>query len=219
MLHELIALILDCNMEYTIYCIDMFEQKLLYRVFSSDSVRRLKLERIVSQAEELQRLVVPVCTESPALMQFCMQWYNLFYGPKTELGPESIPVYFNQLPGGTSIKILNHAADLVLGNFRKYDYGPLNYKYYGSPKSPIYDLKKVHVPVYLVYSAQDWATTEAVSLQLDARNLWRHLPEESRYGMRKINMDTFNHIDFVFGRRARKIVYDPLVEVLNKAIE
>ncbi|KAJ8978805.1 hypothetical protein NQ317_014275 [Molorchus minor] len=179
-----------------------------------DTVRQLKLERMVSQAGELRRVVVPLCTESPPMMQLCMQMYNLFYGPNTDLGPESIPVYFNQLPGGTSIKILNHAADFVLGNFRRYNYGPLNYKYYGRPTPPVYDIKKIKVPVYLMFSAQDWATPEA-----DARNLWKHLSEEARYGIRKIDMDTFNHIDFVFGRHAREIVYDPLVEVLNKAIE
>ncbi|KAJ8915893.1 hypothetical protein NQ315_015506, partial [Exocentrus adspersus] len=184
-----------------------------YGDFILDTVRKLKMERLVSQAQELRRLVVPMCMESPPMMQFCMQLYNLFYGAKTDLGPESIPVYFNQLPGGTSIKILNHAADLVLGNFRKYDYKHLNYKYYGKRSPPIYDIKKVHVPVYLMVSGQDWATPEA-----DALNLWRNLPTESRHGFRKIDMDTFNHIDFVFGRHAREIIYDPLVKVLDKSI-
>ncbi|XP_018561404.1 lipase member K-like [Anoplophora glabripennis] len=184
-----------------------------YGDFILDTVRNLKMERLVSHAQELRRMVVPMCTESPPMMQFCMQLYNLFYGPNTDLGPESIPVYFNQLPGGTSIKILNHAADLVLGNFRKYNYKHLNLKHYGRLTPPIYDIKNIHVPVYLMFSAQDWATPEA-----DARNLWRNLPSESRYGMRKINIDTFNHIDFVFGRHARQLVYDPLVEVLDKSI-
>nr|XP_023019896.1 lysosomal acid lipase/cholesteryl ester hydrolase-like [Leptinotarsa decemlineata] len=130
--------------------------------FVLDTVRRLKLDRIVSHARELRRFVIPVCMESPELMRNCMQMYNLFYGPNTDLGPESIPVYFNQAPGGTSIKILNHAADFIKGNFRKYNYNELNYKVYGTPYSPKYDISKVHVPVYLVYSAQDWATTEAV---------------------------------------------------------
>ncbi|KAG5875195.1 hypothetical protein JTB14_029369 [Gonioctena quinquepunctata] len=181
--------------------------------FILDYVRRLKLDRIASQARELRRFVVPVCMESPELMRYCMQLYNIFYGPKTDLGPETVPVYFNQLPGGTSIKILNHAADLVNGNFRKYNYNELNYKVYGTRHSPIYDIKKIRVPVYLVYSAQDWTTPEA-----DALNLWRNLPEEARHGMMKVDRDTFNHIDMVLGRHARQWVYDPLVQVLNKAI-
>jgi lysosomal acid lipase/cholesteryl ester hydrolase len=76
---------------------------------------------------------------------------------------EIIPVYFNQLPGGTALRILNHAADLVLGNFRKYNFVDDNFRYYGTSTPPIYDIKKIQVPVYLVYSTQDWATTEPVS--------------------------------------------------------
>ena len=63
------------------------------------------------------------------------------------------------------MKVLNHAADLVLGNFRKYNYVEDNYKYYGSLTPPIYDVKKIPIPVQIYYSTQDWATTEPVSLE------------------------------------------------------
>ncbi|XP_057662523.1 lipase member K-like [Diorhabda carinulata] len=182
--------------------------------FILDFIKRLRLDRIVSQAEEQKRLIVPPCTESPEMMQNCMQWYNLFYGRNTDLGPETIPVYFNQLPGGTSIKVVNHAANLVLGYFRKYNYKKFNNKLYGRDHPPEYDIKKVKVPVYLVYTTQDWATPEA-----DALNLWRNLPEESRYGKLKIDRKAFNHIDMVYGRHARQWVYDPLIQILNKFIK
>ncbi|CAH1371140.1 hypothetical protein MTP99_012629 [Tenebrio molitor] len=176
-------------------------------------VRGLEMYRIVSQAEPLKRAVRTVCLESPPLMQFCLQLYNLFYGAHTQLSPEIIPVYFNQLPGGTALRILNHAADLVLGNFRKYNFVDDNFRYYGTSTPPIYDIKKIQVPVYLVYSTQDWATTEP-----DALNLWHQLPEEVRLGMRRVDVPNFNHIDFVYGRHAREIVYDDLVQVLNKFV-
>lgn len=135
--------------------------------------------RIVSQAAALKQLTQTLCLESPPLMQFCLQLYNLFYGPHTIFRPvgecyfvelttfnwafqETIPVYFTQLPGGTALKILNHAADLVLGNFRKYNYVEQNFKYYGTDEPPVYDIKKIPIPVYVIYSTQDWATTEAV---------------------------------------------------------
>lgn len=73
-------------------------------------------------------------------------------------------MYFNQIPGGASLKVLNHAADLVLGNFRKYDYKSLNTKYYGNKNPPIYDIKKIQVPVHIVVSTHDWATSVAVSI-------------------------------------------------------
>ncbi|KAH1028818.1 hypothetical protein HUJ05_002147 [Dendroctonus ponderosae] len=190
-----------------------------YKVFAPfgnwvvDTVRDLRLDRIVSEAQELARLTAP-CMESPPLMRLCMQLYNLFYGPKADFGPEIVPVYFRQLPGGTSIQILNHAADLVLGNFRKYNYPPqVNWQKYGSSKAPFLDVSRIEVPTYIVYSTQDWATPEA-----DAIHLYRNLNEKAQYGIRKIDLPFFNHIDFVMGRHARQIVYDPLMEVLNQAI-
>ncbi|XP_060531539.1 uncharacterized protein LOC132705123 [Cylas formicarius] len=175
-----------------------------------DTVRDLGLERLVSEGRELARLTIPLCMESPNLMQLCMQLYNLFYGPKADFGPEIIPVYFNQLPGGTSIKILNHAADLVLGNFRKYNYGKDNPRYYGTKEAPIFDIGRIEVPTYVVYSSGDWATPEA-----DAINLWRHLPDQARLGIRKIDNKNFNHIDMIIGRHAREIAYEDLIRVVN----
>jgi len=58
---------------------------------------------------------------------------------------------------------LNHAADLVLGNFRKYNYLPEeNLRKYGTPEAPLFDVSRIEVPTYIVYSSQDWATPEAV---------------------------------------------------------
>ncbi|XP_066145567.1 uncharacterized protein [Euwallacea fornicatus] len=139
-----------------------------------DTVRDLRLERVVSEASELSRLMTP-CMESPPLMRLCMQLYNLFYGPNADFGPEMVPVYFRQLPGGTSIQILNHAADLVLGNFRKYNYPPrINMRKYGTPVAPLFDITKIEVPTYIMYSTQDWATPEE-----DAWNLYRNLNEKA----------------------------------------
>lgn len=45
------------------------------------------MTRIVSQSSELRRAVRTMCLESPPLMQFCLQLYNMFYGPNTDLGP------------------------------------------------------------------------------------------------------------------------------------
>lgn len=73
-------------------------------------------------------------------------------------------MYFQQLPGGTALKILNHAADLVLGNFRKYNHLEKNLKIYGSFLPPVYNIKKLLLPVHLVYSTQDWATSERVNI-------------------------------------------------------
>ncbi|KAJ3659191.1 hypothetical protein Zmor_010893 [Zophobas morio] len=176
--------------------------------------QELKLLRILSQEAITSGVFRVVCLESPPLMQLCMQLNNLFWGPNTQFTADLIPTYFNHIPGGTSLKILNHAADLVLGNFRKYNYIEDNYKYYGRLTPPVYDIKKMQVPVYIYYSTQDWATTE-----LDALNLWQQLPKAAQLGIRRIDLPAFNHLDFVYSRNAKNIVYDELVQVINKFIK
>lgn len=54
-----------------------------------DSVRTMGTIRLFSQAEELQKIMVPLCTESPESMKYCMQMYNLFYGREADFGPVS----------------------------------------------------------------------------------------------------------------------------------
>lgn len=113
-------------------------------------------------------------------MRSCLQFYNLFYGPQTQMGPvsihqwfqakkcsythfqEIIPVYFNQLPGGTALKIFDHSAQLILGHLTKYNYGEKNLEHYHSLVPPTYEIEHLKIPTYLIYSIGDWATTKKV---------------------------------------------------------
>lgn len=73
-------------------------------------------------------------------------------------------MYFNQLPGGTSLKTLTFLRESTRGNFRKYDYGPgKNTFLYGSKTPPEYDIKKIKVPIFIIYARSDWATTKEVT--------------------------------------------------------
>lgn len=74
-----------------------------------------------------------------------------------------MPVYFNQLPGGTALKIYDHSAQLLFGHFTKYNYGEKNLAVYDSVFPPTYDIEKLKVPTYLIYSVADWATTKKVA--------------------------------------------------------
>lgn len=74
-----------------------------------------------------------------------------------------VPVFFNQLPGGTALRVFNQIAQQVTGQFSKYDYGNENINIYGQRSPPEYNISKIEVPVYLAYSAGDWATTKKVN--------------------------------------------------------
>ncbi|XP_044749809.1 uncharacterized protein LOC123310406 [Coccinella septempunctata] len=179
-----------------------------------DTTQRMKMMRLLSQAETTRTFMTTLCLEHPRLMIMCLRSWNLFYGLGTRMRPELVPVFFHQLPGGTSMKIGNHAADIVLGNFRHYDHGPKeNLWRYGTERPPIYNIKKIEIPIYIVYSTGDWATSEK-----DALNLYSKLPKVARHGIRRISERNFNHIDFLFAKEAKNIVYDDLLDVMRKIL-
>ncbi|ENN79085.1 hypothetical protein YQE_04467, partial [Dendroctonus ponderosae] len=122
----------------------------------------LNLVQIVSRGHS-RRLTRPTCMASPVIMMGCVAMVNMFIGPLTEIAPETLPVYFNQLPGGTSLKTLTFLRESTKGNFRKYDYGPGKNRFlYGSKTPPDYDISKITVPIFLIYARSDWATTKQV---------------------------------------------------------
>lgn len=57
-------------------------------------------------------------------------------------------------------------TEATRGRFRKFNYGAgKNIFLYGSEMPPEYDLKKIKVPVYIMFAANDWATTKEVGIK------------------------------------------------------
>ncbi|KAL3265458.1 hypothetical protein HHI36_009662 [Cryptolaemus montrouzieri] len=159
-----------------------------------------------------RRLTKPTCLASTSLMLVCMHALNLYLGPLSQMAPETLPVYFNQLPGGTSLKTLTFVTESVKGKFTKYDYGRgRNMIKYGSVEPPEYNITEIKVPIVIYYARNDWATPKK-----DAINLYRTLPKKIRYGLYEIPAEYFNHFDFLFGRDAKKLLYDHLLKLLGR---
>lgn len=73
-------------------------------------------------------------------------------------------MYFNQLPGGTSLKTLTYVTEASTGKFKKYDYGRgRNMIKYGTVEPPEYNITKITVPIVIYYARNDWATPKKVS--------------------------------------------------------
>ncbi|EFA01688.2 Lipase 3-like Protein [Tribolium castaneum] len=157
-----------------------------------------------------RRLTRPTCLAAPSLMLLCLSLVNLFLGPFTQISPETVPVLFNQLPGGTSLKTLTYLSEAVRGQFRKFDYGGRNLFMYGNSTPPSYNISRVEVPVFIFYASHDWATSKP-----DAINLYRSLPPASRFGIYEISNLRFNHFDFLFGKEAKTLVHDKILQVIE----
>ncbi|KAG5875198.1 hypothetical protein JTB14_029372 [Gonioctena quinquepunctata] len=160
----------------------------------------------------LRNLTRPFCTSSPPMMLLCLNVLNLFLGPFTQIAPETVPVYFNQIPAGTSLKTLTYLTEATRGRFRKYDFGRGKNRYlYGSDEPPEYDLKRIRVPIYIMYARSDWSITRR-----DSISFYNALPEGVRYGMHEIRNLNFNHYDFLFGRDSKRLVTDKVIQVLDE---
>ena len=69
-----------------------------------------------------------------------------------------LPIILGHEPGGTSTRtVIHYAQEYNSGEFQKFDYGIVgNVPAYGQMSPPKYDLKRVKVPVYAVYSDNDY---------------------------------------------------------------
>ncbi|KAL3266970.1 hypothetical protein HHI36_011119 [Cryptolaemus montrouzieri] len=122
-----------------------------------------------------------------------------------------MPVVMSHIPAGSSTKTVLHYGQEIKynGKFQEYDYGTEgNIAKYGCETPPIYNLTNIDVPLYLIYSTNDYMTgpIDVVRLSKQVKNL---------FGMYLIPLKKFNHVDFLFGKDALQMVYNPLVEVLR----
>lgn len=99
---------------------------------------------------------------------------------------------------------------LLTGSFRKFNYGATeNLKIYGSTQPPKYDLEKVKTPIAIFYSENDFLTNP-----IDVKKLIDRLPNIIE--TKKIEYAKFNHIDYLWGRDARTLLYNIVLTVLQK---
>ncbi|XP_054002055.1 lipase 3-like isoform X1 [Hylaeus anthracinus] len=143
---------------------------------------------------------------------FCAYWFYLIAGfGSDQLDESMLPLIFGHFPAGVSAKQLVHYSQSILsGSFRKFDYGASeNLKIYGSTQPPKYDLENVKIPIMIFYSENDFLTDPA-----DVRKLVDRLPNVIE--TRTIEYAKFNHIDYLWGRDAKTLVYNAVLTALKR---
>lgn len=123
-------------------------------------------------------------------------------------------VIFAHSPAGTSTKTLVHYAQEIQeqGNFQKFDYGKQeNRNRYSQDFPPSYNLSNVEVPVALLYAQNDY-----LAGYQDVKKLYTTLPTQSAIEIYKIPYDNFNHLDFLWGIDARELVYNKIIDLMNR---
>ncbi|XP_029680343.1 lipase 3-like [Formica exsecta] len=158
--------------------------------------------------KEFQKLI---CAEDAITQPFCSNLLFLIAGyNKEQFNKTLLPIILGHIPAGASTKQIMHYAQLVKsGQFRQYDYGWLdNKRKYGSFSPPIYDLKKIQVPVSLHYSSNDWLANIK-----DVNKLYTELGNP--YGKLRVPHDKFNHLDYMWANDVKSLLYDKILSLMT----
>ncbi|RLU17504.1 hypothetical protein DMN91_009739 [Ooceraea biroi] len=142
----------------------------------------------------------------------CNCWFSLIAGfGSNQLDKSIVPVIFGHFPAGSSTRQIFHFASIIhSGLFRKFDYGAkTNLALYGSTQPPKYSLERVKAPVALFYSDNDLLIHHS-----DVQKLASTLPNVIE--VKKVAYEKFNHIDYLWGRDARTLLYNGVVALLKK---
>lgn len=116
------------------------------------------------------------------------------------------------IPSGSSTRQIIHYGQLMkTDRFCLYNYGAVkNLKVYRSLRPPTYRLDRVYAPVALHYGRNDLLASVE-----DVLKLGSELP--NLFGLFPAPHPRFNHIDFLFAKNVRQLVYEKIITLMRTA--
>ncbi|KAG5676534.1 hypothetical protein PVAND_006360 [Polypedilum vanderplanki] len=111
-------------------------------------------------------------------------------------------------PAGASVdQLVHYAQEINSGKFQMFDYGILkNFVKYHGKSPPSYQLDKISVQIFLYYGDNDWMASV-----IDVQRLAKKLKKNHQIFLKK-----FNHLDFIYGNDADKLVYKKVIEIIKE---
>ncbi|KAL0123903.1 hypothetical protein PUN28_006026 [Cardiocondyla obscurior] len=152
-----------------------------------------------------------LCNDKAVTQVICIAILFLIVGSDPpQLNITTLPDILSYVPAGSSVQAFEHYYQNVLAkDFRHYDFGIAeNYRRYKQKTPPSYDVKKISAPINIFYSENDMIVTEKNILELDKR-----LPNVVT---KKVPYKLFNHVDFLWAIEVKTLLYDNVLELLQK---
>ncbi|CAG7833861.1 unnamed protein product, partial [Allacma fusca] len=112
------------------------------------------------------------------------------------------------------LKMLKHILQRVdSGKFQRFDYGPKkNKQMYGTTEAPEYDLSRVRVESMLSIISR----TDRVTVPKAIKMFQDELPPSVHQSWKVVNHPDFTHLDFLLHDNVKELVYDDIIEFLEK---
>uniref|UniRef100_A0A1B0CJ10 Putative triglyceride lipase-cholesterol esterase n=1 Tax=Lutzomyia longipalpis TaxID=7200 RepID=A0A1B0CJ10_LUTLO len=145
-------------------------------------------------------------------------WHNVLFKIIEKCCEQNDPVLLAKIientPAGASINQLVHYAQIInTGKFSHFDFEMQgNLIKYGTKRPPEYPLHRIKIPT--IFHIADNDIFSSVS---DVEKLTKNLPHHVQNI--RVPFPKFNHLDFLFATNARALVYETVVDVLNKNLE
>ncbi|XP_031556032.1 putative lysosomal acid lipase/cholesteryl ester hydrolase [Actinia tenebrosa] len=124
-----------------------------------------------------------------------------------------VPVLASHWPAGTSFKNIIHFGQVIYDNqTRRFNYGKWgNRRHYHQDEPPAYNVSKMTTPTAMFVGQHDSLSVEADVLQLKEEiqkvvTLYQVIPE-------------WNHIDFVLGMDAAKVLYRQIIKIIESGLD
>jgi pimeloyl-ACP methyl ester carboxylesterase len=153
------------------------------------------------------------CGEVVVDKLLCGNIYFILFGPeKKNINATRAAVYAAHVPDGTSVKNMIHFAQGVQSNiFEAYNYDSdeKNQEHYNQTTPPLYPISPMTVPTAIFSGGEDWLADPT-----DANYIFDQIRSQTLV-FRKYIAD-YNHMDFIWGLTANKLVYFDLLDQMKK---
>lgn len=154
-----------------------------------------------------------ICFPYPIQMKVCQIADMISMGFNYEENdPETLPVTLQYNSDAASINTGWHFCQIANSNkFQYYDYGEISNRVrYNSSTPPLYGLSNVNVENHLFY-----ATNDKLATVKNVRRLFNDLPNNYSHKLYKVDDENFNHLSFVAGKNAHRLVYQRVIDFLK----
>ncbi|GIL70707.1 hypothetical protein Vretimale_3817 [Volvox reticuliferus] len=185
---------------------------------TDDMFTLMGLHEFLPSQELVAQLEGRLCVVQPYL---CVSFLAALcgYNP-SNLDITRLPLYLGYTPAGTSVQNMAHWAQAVRArepnSMRYFDFGNncasfsgrCNQRMYGSVEPPRYNLTAITTPLAVFGGSQD-----RLSTPLDLE----YLRESLGPGVLKLskNLEAYEHLDFVWGIDAKKLLYGDVLRFLS----